>query len=389
MNYKIDLFAIFIFLGIVQAVLLSFFFFSKNNRKVPSNVYQGLLVLSIAACSLEILLCYTGYILQCLWLVDYSESLSFFIAPSFYLMISSIIKGKWPTRWFLHFIPAVIWLILQIPFLVQSSDVKFNAWIGAYHPSGLTFRAVEENFFNPPYQESFFSPPYHSEFVLVHLSIYLILGFVLIGKTFKEKKQSFWRTQQNLFKRLRSATLQTAIVIVIIFIVKLLNLDDTGDHLFAAYMSLPIYFVSFQILRESGFFKQQSIDELQKYKSSSLSLDDQSAILEKLKSLIQSEKPFLKSNFSLPELAAQLKISTHQLSQVINDGLGKSFFEMTAEYRVEEAKQLLKDQPNIKVEEIAEQVGYNSKSSFNTAFKKIVGVTPSVWRASSEKQKRG
>jgi AraC-like DNA-binding protein len=58
----------------------------------------------------------------------------------------------------------------------------------------------------------------------------------------------------------------------------------------------------------------------------------------------------------------------------------KVFFEMRAEYFIEEAKRLLKEKMNIKVEEIAEQVGYNSKSSFNTAFKKIVGATPSEWR---------
>jgi AraC-like DNA-binding protein len=54
---------------------------------------------------------------------------------------------------------------------------------------------------------------------------------------------------------------------------------------------------------------------------------------------------------------------------------------MVAEYRVTEAKKLLKDRPNIKVEEIAEQVGYNSKSSFNTVFKKLTGSTPSEFRA--------
>ena len=93
-----------------------------------------------------------------------------------------------------------------------------------------------------------------------------------------------------------------------------------------------------------------------------------------------AQKPFLKPNFSLPDLADQMKVSVHQLSQVINDGLGKSFFEMTAEYRIEEAKILLKEKANIKVEEIAEEVGYNSKSSFNTAFKKLTGMTPSEWR---------
>jgi AraC-like DNA-binding protein len=84
----------------------------------------------------------------------------------------------------------------------------------------------------------------------------------------------------------------------------------------------------------------------------------------------------------LADLATRLKISTHQLSQVINEGLGKNFFEMTAEYRVQEAQARLRDQPHLKVEEIAEQVGYLSKSSFNTAFKKITGQTPSEWRSS-------
>ena len=91
-------------------------------------------------------------------------------------------------------------------------------------------------------------------------------------------------------------------------------------------------------------------------------------------------KPFLKPDFSLPDLADQLHVTVHQLSQVINEGLGRTFFEMTAEYRIEEAKRLLKEQMNIKIEEIAEQVGYNSKSSFNTSFKKITGKTPSEWR---------
>ena len=95
---------------------------------------------------------------------------------------------------------------------------------------------------------------------------------------------------------------------------------------------------------------------------------------------MRDEKPFLQPGFSLPDLAQRLGTTVHILSQVINENLSKSFFEMTAAYRVEEAKKLLKEKQNIKVEEIAEQVGYNSKSSFNTAFKKITGKTPSEFR---------
>ena len=104
------------------------------------------------------------------------------------------------------------------------------------------------------------------------------------------------------------------------------------------------------------------------------------------RSIKNEKKPFLEPDFSLPELARSLGTSVHTLSQVINEGLGKSFFEMTAQYRVQEAKVLLKAHPNIKVEEIAEQVGYNSKSSFNTSFKKYTGKTPSEFRTGDVKK---
>jgi AraC-like DNA-binding protein len=287
-------------------------------------------------------------------------------------MVVCLIDGKAGNKWYLHFLPAIVWLILQLPFLMQGNAVKYNAWIGAYHPAGLSFMDVEEDFFNLPY---------HSHFILAHMTIYVLLGFWTILQAFRNRNQSFWKTEQESFKKLRSSLLQVLIVTLVILVVKLINKDDTGDHLFAAYMTVPIYLISFQVVRQSGFFKQPNLSEPQKYRSSSLSMQDQKAILEKLSALMKSEKPFLKAEFSLPDLATQLKISTHQLSQVINEGLGKTFFEMTAEYRVEEAKQLLKDQPNIKVEEIAEQVGYNSKSSFNTAFKKLTGKTPGEWRS--------
>jgi YesN/AraC family two-component response regulator len=165
-----------------------------------------------------------------------------------------------------------------------------------------------------------------------------------------------------------------------ILIVKLLNERDLGDHILAAYIAITIYFTSFSVIGQSGFFKQASLNEQVKYKSSSLSVSDQQELILKLQEKLLNEKPFLQSGFSLPALAKEMKVSTHVLSQAINDGLGKSFFELVAEYRIDEAKKLLKDQPNIKVEEISEQVGYNSKSSFNTAFKKITGKTPGEFR---------
>lgn len=375
MTFTLDLFALFIFLGIVQAVFLCFFFFSKANRKIEANVYEGLMVFSMACSNFEIFLCYTGYILKCLWLVDFSEPLSFVIGPSFYLMVTSLIHGKTTKTRYLHFVPALLWALIQIPFFMQNDDVKFNAWIGAYHPPGLSFRET-----HTWYSGNFFNTPSHTEIILAHLTIYVVLGVVAAIKAFRSKHESFWRTTHVTFVKLRSGIIQTVLVVFLIFLVKLLNYDDTGDHLFAAYISIPIYLITFQAIRQSGFFRQPSLVEPQKYKTSSITSEQQAKLLAQLKEVMALQKPYLKPSFSLPDLADQLKVTVHQLSQVINEGLGKSFFEMLAEYRIEEAKILLKEKSNIKIEEIAEQVGYNSKSSFNTAFKKLTGQTPGEWR---------
>jgi YesN/AraC family two-component response regulator len=85
---------------------------------------------------------------------------------------------------------------------------------------------------------------------------------------------------------------------------------------------------------------------------------------------------------SLSELAKRIGVSPHHVSQVMNEKLNKNFFELLAYYRVEEAKKILSNDKKNKltVEEISEMVGYNSKTAFNNAFKKLSGKTPSEFR---------
>src|SRR5262245_52948124 len=134
MNYRIDLFAIFIFLGIVQAIFLCVFFFSGENRKVNANFFYGLFLLSITLCLVEIFLMYTGYIVNCLYLVDFSEPVAFVIGPSFYLLVMSLINGRVSKSSYWHFAFAGIYLLLLLPFFFLPEDVKYNSWIGAYKP---------------------------------------------------------------------------------------------------------------------------------------------------------------------------------------------------------------------------------------------------------------
>jgi len=372
MPYRIDLFAVFIFLGIVQGIFLSFFFLSKQHRKAKANLFQGLMLLSIVACITEIFLMYTGYIVHSLYLVDFSEAFGLAIAPFFYLLVISLTKGKIERKDYLHLLFPIVYFFLELPFLVLPEDAKYNAWIGSYHPG------QELRDFDYKYDPRLFWVTDHcTEISLVSLALYSTLGLIEIFKAFKKRKESFWKPTTGVLKFLRWEVFQVITATLGIFIVKLFHDHDTGDHLFAAYITLNIYLTSFRIISSSGFFKQAPLSEVTKNNTPF----GNTALLAKLNAMMAEQKPFLNTDFSLPDLAQRLGTSVHLLSQAINDGLGKSFFEMVAEYRVKEAKKLLKDQPNIKVEEIAEQVGYNSKSSFNNAFKKLTGSTPSEFRS--------
>src|SRR5579871_3510858 len=103
MNYHIDLFAIFIFLGIVQAIFLSFFFLTGENRKVRANLFEGFLLIAIACNNTEIFVMYTGYIVNCLYLVDFSEPIALAIGPALYLMVRSRARGEVSRKEYLHF----------------------------------------------------------------------------------------------------------------------------------------------------------------------------------------------------------------------------------------------------------------------------------------------
>ena len=119
----------------------------------------------------------------------------------------------------------------------------------------------------------------------------------------------------------------------------------------------------------------------------SLTQEIQSTTLRKLEEVMAKEKAFLDPGFSLPILAKRLGISTHHLSQILNEELGQSFFDFVANYRINEAQKLLRDEGSsyIKIEEIAQMVGYNSKSAFNTSFRKITGYTPSEFKKNAVK----
>lgn len=104
-----------------------------------------------------------------------------------------------------------------------------------------------------------------------------------------------------------------------------------------------------------------------------------------LKQYMAEKEPFLDPSLTIQELANQIDIPVRDLSVLINQKMDQHFFDFVNEYRIQKAMNILKDKSknDLTVLEILYEVGFNSKSSFNTSFKKYTNLTPTAYRNDS------
>ncbi|PIF46194.1 AraC-like DNA-binding protein [Chryseobacterium sp. 52] len=185
-------------------------------------------------------------------------------------------------------------------------------------------------------------------------------------------------------------------IINIIYVVYNLSYDSKALNFFInGVFLLVIYFVGYYSLKQKEIYpleeKQReeliSIDEnleTEEVKKKLISDNELVKIKNQLEEIMSQQKPYLDSELNLIRLSELLSISTHHLSYVINTGFKKNFFQYVNEYRIGYAKKLLKDsQSKLSILGIAYESGFNSKTSFNTTFKKLTDQTPSEYKNGS------
>ncbi|MFC0776904.1 helix-turn-helix domain-containing protein [Flavobacterium sp. HJSW_4] len=127
---------------------------------------------------------------------------------------------------------------------------------------------------------------------------------------------------------------------------------------------------------------QPITESVTKQKSLPIIDDKKNKQIEFLKKFMIEKEPYLDSSLTIQDLSEQVKIPVKDLSTLINLYMDKHFFDFVNEYRIEKAKEILKDSPQREptILEILYQVGFNSKSSFSSSFKKHTGKTPTDFR---------
>ncbi len=159
------------------------------------------------------------------------------------------------------------------------------------------------------------------------------------------------------------------------------------DYLATGMVCLMIYAIGYSTFQQPEIISDGlMLKQLPKYEKSTLTNQQAVDYTEQLLMLMKTERPFINSNLKLIDLAKLLSVSPHHLSQILNERLQQKFSDFINSYRIDEAKQRLLDinDPDVTVLEIAYDVGFNNKASFNTAFKKLTGQTPTQFRKSQQ-----
>jgi putative ABC transport system permease protein len=134
-------------------------------------------------------------------------------------------------------------------------------------------------------------------------------------------------------------------------------------------------------MRQSKIFTEVPLTE----KSRTLSEEALALAKGRLQSYLRDSKAYLDPALRLVDLANGIQMKPHDVSEVINCAFGKSFYDLINELRIDEVKKRLSDpkHSHLNILGVAMDSGFNSKSSFNDAFKRLTGMTPREFRSSN------
>ncbi|MGE8434799.1 helix-turn-helix domain-containing protein [Chryseobacterium joostei] len=228
--------------------------------------------------------------------------------------------------------------------------------------------------------------------ILVQALFYTGLSYITIRKH-QRKIQQFSSNTEGIDLNWLEYIILVLFAVNIIYVIYNLFYDPKSLNFFInTVFLLVIYCVGYYSLKEKEIYP---LEEKQREELISINEDSDSEdvkrklisdeellkIKTQLERIMNIQKPYLDSELNLIKLAEMLSVSTHHLSYVINTGFGKNFFQYINEFRVEYAKKLLKETDSkLSILGIAYESGFNSKTSFNTTFKKLTGQTPSEFK---------
>jgi AraC-like DNA-binding protein len=372
------------------SILLGFLlFFHPLQQNVKANKWLGLLVFSIGFAFIGSYLFITETTASNNFLFKATNTTQFLLAPSFLLSIMSftnpnnkIEKINW-----IHFLPFFIYAFVEHFLNYQQVSI-----------STYSIFTINEDL------------PFLVRNILPLIMLpYLVYAYILLKRHQVNMKQIVSNMKPINLDWLINFLNIISIVLIIWLNDALFGFPYITEATNVVY-AICVFFLAYYAIQQKTIFafKQTDIDEIVDLfdndsktsvafdQSIYQTIDKETVIVEKpkikrlsqsqienlsihLSTLMEKEKMYLDNDLNLPTLAEKLGIGIHEASFLINETAGDNFYNYINKYRVEEAKRLLASSKmeQLNILGIAFASGFNSKTTFNTTFKRIVGISPS------------
>ena len=368
---EVDLTTIIGIISTFISLLLAIFIFSvESKNKISNKLFASFLVLN----ALE----FSG------WFTHFFSNipnniliakilLAYLPMPIFYLYVLSVcysdFKLKWNHLW--HITPYLIANLIFIPrFYLSDASQKMKL-----------FRN-----YNELYEIIFLQVSIHLQII-----IYITAGFIVLNRARKIFIENYSSNTLETYKWLFQLLLFSAILYGIALVKNILKYSGQQDIFHTSQIIVGLIVLSvvcwyvLKALRYPNLFCGVN----SKTKLVTTLIDEKATVnseeIEQLTSYMETEKPYLNPSLSIRNLAEEIEMNSRNLSILINQKLNQHFFDFVNEYRIKEAMEILGNptKKEVTILEILYEVGFNSKSSFNTAFKKHTGKTPTEFRKST------
>jgi AraC-like DNA-binding protein len=332
-------------LGVFNGFLVAFYFLFFNKERRVQNLMFGFLVLFLSMrIGKSLYVIFTPREERNITFIQIGLSACFLIGVSLFYYIKSTLENtkSLPKKWKWHIIIlAIIILLIGFFFPYNTNRNLWNSYVvySIYWVWGL----------------------------YIAFSGYLLRNS--IKGIFTNKAQLTTREHWLLGVFVANALIFAAYIFGLFFF----YFVGTVTFSFVFY-ALLIFFLSkrnqaviFQELRE-------------KYADKKITSDEAEVLISKLQSYVEEQECYKNTSVKISDLAKELKITPHKLSQLLNDNFGKSFAAFMNSYRIREAKKMLEKRKELTLEAIGFEAGFSSKSNFYATFKKEVGKTPSQYQ---------
>ena len=371
-----NLYSIVLILSLFLCLFFSLFLFTHRKGKPLANKLFAIFLLANALNYFSWLLNrYLYYIIPWPHLFGLGSPFIFLAAPALFFYTKALTQRHVPLKikHLVHLFPFIFDLILHATrFYLKSPEVKRELLLtaGIFTQSEILIRLTA---------------------IDLQIICYITASLISLGQYKKEIKQTHSSTEQISLQWLK-IVLWAYLVVHLFEILKRQFLVIVPAFFDSFYYAATISFLVFAMwvvykgLKHPEIFSGINGQGNRKYAKELLPQPEKERYLKKLLNYMETGKPYLEPSLTLHELARNLSISPYYLSYIINECLKNNFYDFINGYRVRESQAILKS-PSARGKTILEVLydcGFNSKSTFNTAFKKFTGQTPRMYRKSQK-----